>query len=359
MSYKIIIKTMMLMIWYHIASSQTLDYIDHKFTDNNRGLSDVPIQINIDNQNIPGYNFNSLLTIQYAVLDAFPTNDNMYLVINITNPQYMGILRDGNGNIIDFDYNQTYFQYIPDNSNPNILRFKIISTNFPSNTNLYFSMRVHIKLPSPSAPVTLAQTFTSGFGSNANQNSITYLIDAQPLPITFLSFNAEKLEHKQHSLLTWETLTNADVIQYEIEHSVDALNWHNIGNVLANSTTEKTDFTTSYEHIHTTPEKGKNFYRLKIAAINETVSYSEVRELVFNSNSNNKIYPNPNNGIFFINTEFQSTYSIFNATGQPIETGNIDSNTSAEINLQHLSKGIYTIQIKSNAKTESHKVNIQ
>jgi sugar lactone lactonase YvrE len=67
-----------------------------------------------------------------------------------------------------------------------------------------------------------------------------------------------------------------------------------------------------------------------------------------NSNGSVNIFPNPNHGVFNINTEslkVTSQIEIFNILGQQIFYTNINPNSQTEIDLSHESPGIYIYQV--------------
>ncbi len=77
------------------------------------------------------------------------------------------------------------------------------------------------------------------------------------LPISLLSFEAEPFEDA--ILLDWKTASEEDNSHFEIEHSTDGFNFEALATVVGNGTT----FTEQrYQHFHTQPAGGVNYYRL-------------------------------------------------------------------------------------------------
>lgn len=56
------------------------------------------------------------------------------------------------------------------------------------------------------------------------------------------------------------------------------------------------------------------------------------------------IYPNPNNGRFFISVQRKISLAIFNQAGQLVKTIQLDKVSGFEINLEYLAKGIYFVK---------------
>lgn len=76
---------------------------------------------------------------------------------------------------------------------------------------------------------------------------------------------------------------------------------------------------------------------------------------------NISIFPNPNNGKFIINSSIQiSSFEIYNALGNRIEFKFLlQPQTSHEIDLQGIEKGIYILKINEGSKTYSRKIIVQ
>ena len=64
---------------------------------------------------------------------------------------------------------------------------------------------------------------------------------------------------------------------------------------------------------------------------------------------NIKVYPNPNSGTFIIYTNQLGSYTIFNAIGQPIKSGNVTEGKNT-ITLQQIVSGNYFIIINAGAE---------
>lgn len=97
-------------------------------------------------------------------------------------------------------------------------------------------------------------------------------INAGPLPITLVSFNA-KLVNKNTVYLKWVTANETGNRYFIIERSSDARNWKAIQTIAGalNSTT-----TTQYEYTDEDLAIGTYYYRLKQADISGAVTYSTV-----------------------------------------------------------------------------------
>lgn len=139
----------------------------------------------------------------------------------------------------------------------------------------------------------------SSFGEDQNgelyvvsyaEGSLLQVIDADPLPVELISFDAEVVNDRQ-VLTTWTTETETNADYFEIQRSADAIDFETQGKVLAagNSTTIQ-----NYEFLDENPLWGTAYYRLKQVDIDGTYTFSNVVKVelerpYFIPN----VYPNP------------------------------------------------------------------
>jgi hypothetical protein len=168
------------------------------------------------------------------------------------------------------------------------------------------------------------------------------------LPITIQQFTATL--QNSNVILNWLVNIETDIRSYDVEYSTDAIDFNTIGSKLA-------DNSNGYSLIHTTPQEGNNYYRLKITGSDGSVTYSQSKKIYINSNKNITIYPNPAKDI--INIQFNeanmlqaTTISVLAADGKVVAkkwlamAGRIET-----IDASNLSKGYYFIKIETAAKT--------
>ncbi|GAA3789323.1 hypothetical protein GCM10022271_22270 [Corallibacter vietnamensis] len=109
-----------------------------------------------------------------------------------------------------------------------------------------------------------------------------------------------------------------------------------------NTSAVKHEFTTSLNENGYTPNGGLTLVTLpELLSVNDT-----------NINNRLAIYPNPvKEKLFIKGLDASSTYNLYNITGQFLGSGNL-SKSHNSINVQHLNKGIFMIEI-INASTKS------
>jgi hypothetical protein len=82
-------------------------------------------------------------------------------------------------------------------------------------------------------------------------------------------------------------------------------------------------------------------------------------------NVNALIYPNPSDGIFRVKVSSDSLADfiilIFNMNGQAVYSGKWDAvlNLDQEIDLSHLSKGMYTVEVIKNGISNAYKLTLR
>ncbi|HEX3168737.1 MAG TPA: hypothetical protein VHQ93_20860, partial [Chitinophagaceae bacterium] len=95
--------------------------------------------------------------------------------------------------------------------------------------------------------------------SGITLNELTLADLSAPLPLTWLSFTA-KAQNNSQSLLQWATAQEQNTKDFYIQHSANGINWVTIGSLPAAGNSNSTSY---YNYLHTNPEKGLNYYRIK------------------------------------------------------------------------------------------------
>jgi len=88
---------------------------------------------------------------------------------------------------------------------------------------------------------------------------------------------------------------------------------------------------------------GTSYYRFKQTDFNGDFAYSNIVTLQY-IRPGVTIFPNPNTGIFDVQTTVQGTYKILNTSGQIIQTGDMKNNLSIDISQE--AQGVYFISIQ-------------
>jgi len=120
---------------------------------------------------------------------------------------------------------------------------------------------------------------------------------ATPLPVSFTSIHA--YAENGDVLLKWEVEDERNIMQYEIEKSLDGNTFTKLENVVATNGASN-----SYHWIDQNAAAGYNFYRIRSMDANGKAAYSEiVKAFIGNRISGIIVYPNPvKNGV--VNLQF-------------------------------------------------------
>lgn len=169
---------------------------------------------------------------------------------------------------------------------------------------------------------------------------------ATPLPVTLISFKAEKQTDNQQqpsALLKWRTASEINSDHFEIQRSEDGKKWSQIGIVQANGD-KASD--TDYFFVDETPMDGENVYRLKMVDRDATFAYSSLQSLRFESLV--VFYPNPVKSWLQIKglagTKAKiSSVQIWNAAGKLMRRST--TLPIQGVDMTSLPTGIYTVQI--------------
>ncbi len=178
---------------------------------------------------------------------------------------------------------------------------------------------------------------------------------SQALPVELIEFKANCNNGLIH--LNWTTASEFNNDYFAIEHSEDGKNWVEINTVrgAGNSNTERhyaitdqSNSSVSYYRIEQTDYSGKRNISSTIQ-----VSCNDFPTPSFT------IFPNPSSGIFYLkNKPMNSILQIINTAGDIVYSANTNA-IDSEINLQHLSNGIYMLFLRSNNNNSVQKLMIQ
>jgi uncharacterized repeat protein (TIGR01451 family) len=147
-------------------------------------------------------------------------------------------------------------------------------------------------------------------GSNYSASSSTSedVTISRPLPVTLISFEAKATG--QDAVLTWVTAQELNNDRFEVERSLDGIDFEKAGSVQGKGTTT---VTSSYRFLDTGIGRltGKPlYYRLRQVDLDGTSNYSMVRTIRFERRQGTAtLYPNPNQGRFTLDLQALSAGS--------------------------------------------------
>ncbi len=181
------------------------------------------------------------------------------------------------------------------------------------------------------------------------------LEDDNILPVTLFNFNAQR--QNSTALLKWQTANEINNNYFNIKRSVNPKLFSSIGRKQGLNN----DGISNYSFTDSTPLKGINYYRLRQVDKDGKYSYSGIASVEFlNDGSVFAIAPNPANS--FINVIIPSSNAvseiiIYNVVGKKLLHEQIAANiTSKQININHLSTGIYDVVLIQNGTKKMMKL---
>jgi hypothetical protein len=169
----------------------------------------------------------------------------------------------------------------------------------------------------------------------------TCLTTCASLPIELLDFTAKSKDTK--ALLTWQTASETNVKDFEIQKSID-------GKMFSTLTFKKANNTPSVYQAFDDDFTTAAYYRLKINDLDATYAFSKTLFLEKNPNEKIKIKQNAE-GIFQIEIEDKiETILVANLIGQVLKT-----TKEVQFSLSNLPSGFYLIYVKTNRGFKSEK----
>ncbi len=214
-------------------------------------------------------------------------------------------------------------------------------------------------LPGQSNPTTQSVLVTAS-NYNSNQGNIWALAQAAtPLPVELLAFDAQPVNNKQ-VLCNWVAASELNNDFFTVERSANTVDFFAIGTVQGHGTTNVQH---SYEFLDSNPLSGQSYYRLKQTDYDGAYAYSPVKRVFLtNDNPGFTLYPNPNNGGFYLSSTqpIEGSYDIVNVLNQAVQQGNFDlGNAPQYINHQTLAAGMYYVQLTTHAGSHVYKMEVK
>ena len=163
------------------------------------------------------------------------------------------------------------------------------------------------------------------------------------LPVKLTSFIGEN--QGKYNKLTWSSVAEKNLINYEVEKSIDGKTFESIGLIKATNSNTTTDYSFSD---YTNTAAGIIYYRLKINEQKGIVNYSQLvaiqNNIIFETVLN--VYPNPAN--HFININLPQNNNLREVLFYDINGKLMMISSKAQnIEVTELNAGVYTIQVKT------------
>ncbi len=159
------------------------------------------------------------------------------------------------------------------------------------------------------------------------------------LPLHLINFNVSYLHNE--TLLQWKVENEINFKQYELEYSVDGINFKTIAIIEA-----KNKAAYDHKYLHTIVQN--EYYRIKLIDKDGSYAYSKIVSLNSSRKLSISVYPNPAKEFIMVDINGmipeETAIILYNALGQAVRKIPAAKNAN-KIAIQHLSKGLYHLQI--------------
>jgi len=168
------------------------------------------------------------------------------------------------------------------------------------------------------------------------------------LAIKVRSFTATPLSNRTVQL-NWEFESETDLAYSEVEYSIDGRAFGLIGTKAAHGETDRNN--SEYDFLHTTPQAGINYYRIRMVDINGMEEYSQVRAINFDDlEADFSVFPNPTSGPLTLVSRNLGKYAagvhfqLMDNAGKVIMFNNVkDDNVT--LDLSKMPSGAYYLKV--------------
>lgn len=179
---------------------------------------------------------------------------------------------------------------------------------------------------------------------NEDLSPATYEVNwASLLPVKWTRFDAETWT--DYTSLTWSTASETNNKGFEVERSVDGLQWENIAFVESKSENGNSVAPLDYAYIDA-PFNGDVFYRLKQVDFSGEIAYSKIVQVSRNLPDGLKVYPNPaSEEVYIEGLEKSERVNIYTSNGSLVRSIPVKKVQQLKVSLSELAKGVYWIEI--------------
>ncbi len=199
--------------------------------------------------------------------------------------------------------------------------------------------------PDECITVTVTAVANGGVGGDGTPGCLN------PLPVEYVSYKATAVNDTEVRL-DWTTASELNNSHFDVQYSLDGVNFRTIDEVIGNGTTQlKQD----YSYIHTSPVIGLNYYRLKQVDFDGAFQYSELRAVRLERTG--KIVINPSAAIAEITVELaevtgdNSLIEIYDMVGRSVLVSNFDGALNTKtLDISNLQKGYYVVRVQAGSE---------
>lgn len=186
------------------------------------------------------------------------------------------------------------------------------------------------------------------------------------LPVDFVQFNA--VQQSSSIDLNWKILTTEQLSYFDVEKSIDGINFSAIGRVDAGKTFIGTA-SFKYNDAEVNANTSVLYYRVKVSSKDGELKYSSILSVRLSGNVSNKIKVSPNPAVSSLTISFYTVlrsnveYQLIDMTGKVVLRAQrmVEAGQNS-INIDQLglySEGVYTVLIRIGDKWERERIVIR
>ena len=186
-------------------------------------------------------------------------------------------------------------------------------------------------------PMPISYTVEDNGGQLSNVALVSN-VGCTALPVTLVNFSAKQLDSK--IVLNWKTANELNFSHFEVQKSGDLTEFNSISQIKGTSGN-------FYNYVDHNPNKGLNYYRLKMVDLDGSIKFSPIKSVEFRENTEFIEVQNPvENGEInvFSNAEIIK-FELFTIIGKAIDIQvNKKENNQYSIKTTQINSGIYFLK---------------
>lgn len=172
----------------------------------------------------------------------------------------------------------------------------------------------------------------------------------EALPLRLLEFAASK--QGKNAILQWKTDQEINTSHFVIQRSADGRQFADIGTIVAQNSAG----THLYKFTDVDVQQSLNYYRLKMVDINGDYTYSDIKQVKFETDFVMQVYPNPAQEFIRVKgIEANGIIQIINVDGKVMQQV-ITTASNMQIDLSKLTRGIYVILYKNHNQQQQQMI---
>ena len=221
-----------------------------------------------------------------------------------------------------------------------------------------------INIPRNQIPIGADSLFVRVQDDTENRWSLTQILNniSGALPLTLLNLSATKNDN--NVTLTWQTINEVNTAYFNIQRSVDAVNFTTVGKVNANGNNSlQKDY--AFNDDLSSLKDGKVFYRLQMMDNDGKYTYSKiVYANIVTNGARYTIYPNPAHDYFIVKNDKYiglntADIIITDLAGRKLIRQKFSNSEAQRINITSLSKGVYLVSVGTPGNLETQKLFVE